>query len=73
MTKEEFLKKLKETLHTQTDLLPDMLLEDIEEWDSLSKLEVQVFLEECGRKVSFTDLDQLKTVQDIIAYVSLEN
>ncbi|MBQ8255611.1 MAG: hypothetical protein IJY99_01450 [Alphaproteobacteria bacterium] len=71
MKKEEFLSKLKEALHTQTNLLPETNLNDLEEWDSLAKLEVQVFLEEFGVKLSYADIDQLKTVQDIMSRVTL--
>ena len=60
MKKEEFLSKLKEAN-----------LNDLEEWDSLAKLEVQVFLEEFGVKLSYADIDQLKTVQDIMSRVTL--
>lgn len=72
MTKDEFIAKLQETLQTEYELKPDMLLEEIPEWDSLSKLEVQMLLEEHNAHITFPELDTLKSINDIIKYVIKE-
>ncbi|EGW5883535.1 hypothetical protein JLA80_001718 [Campylobacter jejuni] len=40
MTKTEFLEELKEAMHRDEDLNEDMLLDDIDEWDSLAFVSV---------------------------------
>lgn len=69
MTKEEFLEKLKKVLQTNQNLQEDMVLQDMNEWDSLSRLEVQILLEECGKRISYEDVNNFKTVSDILKYV----
>lgn len=44
MTKTEFLEELKETMHRDEDLSEDMLLDDIDEWDSLAFVSIMVLL-----------------------------
>ncbi len=48
-------------------LKPEMDLESIEEWDSLSALSFVVFMgDEFGKKVSGAQIRAFKTVQDIL-------
>ena len=48
-------------------LKPEMDLETIEEWDSLSALSFVVFMgDEFGKKVSGAQIRAFKTVQDIL-------
>ena len=48
-------------------LKPEMDLESIEEWDSLSALSFVVFMgDEFGKKVSGTQIRAFKTVQNIL-------
>lgn len=66
MTKEEFLQKLADVLQTDEDLTNDTVLEDLEEWDSLSKMAVIAFLDkEYKTKITFSDIKDFKTVEDI--------
>lgn len=43
MTKAEFLEKLQDIFETDTELTEEMVLNDIEEWDSLSMMAVMAF------------------------------
>lgn len=66
MTQVEFLENFKDILQTDADITFDMLLEDIEEWDSLAKLSCAAFFDtEFGIKVSFADFEAMKTVADL--------
>jgi len=66
MTQEEFLLQLQDLLQTDTELKPEMVLEDLEEWDSLSKLSVLAFLDtQCGVRATFSDFHTIKTVDDL--------
>lgn len=52
------------------DLKAEMLLDDIEEWDSMSKLSLVVLMsDEFGKKLTSADVKVLKTVQDIVDYM----
>lgn len=52
------------------DLKAEMSLDDIEEWDSMSKLSLIVLIsDEFGKKLSNADIKVLKTVQDILDYM----
>ena len=45
-------------------------LEDIEEWDSITKLSLIVLMdEECGKALKSDDIKTFKTVQDILDYM----
>ncbi len=51
-------------------LAPEMELADINEWDSMAKLSLIVLIdEECGKKLTSTDIKQFKTIQDIMDYM----
>ena len=66
MTKEEFLLQLQDLLQTDTKLKPEMVLEELEEWDSLSKLSMLAFLDtQCGVKATFNEFQAIKTVDDL--------
>lgn len=43
MTKSEFLDKLQDIFETDAELTEDMVLEDMEEWDSLTMMAVMAF------------------------------
>ena len=48
-------------------LTPDLLLSDIEEWDSLSALSYVVMMkDDFGKKISGDEIRAFKTVQDIL-------
>lgn len=69
MTTNEKLSILEETLDLEEDTLKeDMLLEDVEEYDSMAKLSLIVmFDEEFGKKLDGETVKGFKTVADILA------
>lgn len=72
MTKDEFLEKFKDVLQREDDLTFDMLLNDLDEWDSLSIMATTAFLDrEFGVKTVFSDYKNMKTVADIAAKAGL--
>lgn len=68
MTVEEKLALLEETLEAEEGALkPEMELESVEEYNSLTSLGVIVMLEDnFGKKVNGAMMRKLKTVQDIL-------
>ena len=69
MTQEEKITLLEETLEVDEGTLTmDTLLEDIEEYDSMSKLGIIVMIDdEFGVKMTGDMFKELKTIGDIIA------
>lgn len=66
MTRDEFLTELQDVLQRDDALAFDMLLDDIEEWDSLSKMATMAFLDKhFGVKTRFADYKDMQTVEDI--------
>lgn len=68
MTTEEKLAALEDMMELDADTLkPDTVLDDLEEWDSLSALSFVVFLgDEFNRKISGHEIRAFKTVQDML-------
>ena len=66
MTKNEFLELLAETIDTEVELHEDLLLDEIEEYDSIAILSLMSMYDELGVKVSPSDFQDLKTVADLI-------
>ncbi len=68
MTLEEKLALLEETFEAEDGVLkPEMQLDDVEEYDSMTRLGVIVMLEDnFGKKVNAAMMKKLKTVQDIL-------
>ena len=62
------LEKLKDLMDIDSgSLTPDLLLSDIEEWDSLSALSYVVMMkDDFGKKISGDEIRAFKTVQDIL-------
>ena len=51
-------------------LRAETALEDIEEWDSITKLSLIVLMdEECGKALKSDEIKGFKTVQDILDYM----
>ena len=72
MDKKLFLEAFKEVLQRDEDLTLDMALDDIEEWDSLSKMATIAFLDkEFGCKLTFSDYDEIVTISDIVNKIGL--
>lgn len=68
MNKDEFLKNFEDVLQTEEVLSFDTILEDLEEWDSLSKIATIAFLDKhFGKKITMNDLNEFSKVGDIAA------
>ena len=67
MKKRDFLELLKETMGREEILEENMLLEGLEEYDSLAVLSLMAMYDELGVNVSPKDMKNLETVKDLIA------
>ena len=68
MSQEEKISLLEETLEIEEGLLkPDVLLDDLEDYDSMSKLALIVMFEdEFDKSLTGKQIRELKTVNDIL-------
>ena len=68
MTEKEKISLLEETLEVDEGTLnSEMLLEEIDEYDSMSKLSIIVMMEdEFGKRLTSDDFKAFKTVGDIL-------
>ncbi len=68
MSDKEKMALLEETFEVdEGTLAPDMNLEEIEEYDSMTKLSLIVMVDEnFGKKLSGADIKKFKTVRDIM-------
>ena len=66
MTKDEFLEILAETIDTECELNEELLLDEIEEYDSIAILSLMSMYDDFNIKVSPSDFQDLKTVADLI-------
>lgn len=70
---DNFLELLVDLLDTEAEIGMDTLLEDIEQWDSLSIVSFAAMADiEYGKKIIATDLKKAKTVHDLYALVAVE-
>lgn len=71
MTNEEKIALLEDMLELDGgSLKPEMLLNDISEYDSMAKLSLIVMMdEEFGKKLSGEQIREFKTVQDILDFM----
>lgn len=66
MNKEEFLNEMVEVLQTEEELSFETVLDDLDEWDSLSVMATMAFLEKnFGIKTIMKDYKEMKTIGDI--------
>lgn len=66
MTKEEFLEQMQDVLQTDAELTYETVLDELDEWDSLSIMATMAFLDKnFGVKVKIADLKTLATIGDI--------
>ena len=66
MTNEEFLTEMQDVLQTEEDLSMDTVLDDLDEWDSLSVMATMAFLEKSFNvKTTMKDYKGIKTIGDI--------
>lgn len=72
MTKNEFLEELKEAMHRDESLDENMLLDDIDEWDSLAFVSIMVLFKNLfDIKITGDDLKKCQKVSDLIALAKL--
>ena len=72
MSKEEFLVQMQDVLQTETELTMDTVLDELDEWDSLSMMATMAFLDKnFGVKLKIVDLKALATIGDIAAKAGL--
>lgn len=67
MNNADFLTELNEVLQCDTPLSNDVLLENIEEWDSMAALGVMSMFDlEFGMLINADQLGTVKSVQDLV-------
>ncbi len=67
MNKEEFLEKLTDILQKEETCTINDMLNDYEEWDSLSKISIIAFFDkEFNQKINFEDIENAQSIQDLI-------
>lgn len=71
MDAKEMITELEDILDVEEGTLElTTKLSELEEWDSVSKLSVVIFLdEEFGKKATGDDVAKFETVKDIVEYV----
>lgn len=71
MTNEEKIRLLEETFEMDENTLSEeTLLDDVVEYDSMSKLSLIVLLdEEFGKKLTGEQINEFKTVKDILDFM----
>lgn len=70
MSEKEKLELLEEIMDVEDSLEPDMLLEEIEEWDSLSTLALAAKVKELyGENLTIQEIMDFKTVKDVCDYL----
>lgn len=66
MNKDEFLEKFVDVLQTEESINFDTVLEDLDEWDSLSMISTVAFLDkDFSKKITIEDVKGFKTVGDV--------
>lgn len=66
MTREEFLSEFQEILQTDDPLSFEIVLNEMEEWDSLAVLSTLAMLDAVfGVKATMADFENMKTIEDI--------
>lgn len=72
MNKEEFLVQMQDVLQTETELTMETVLDELDEWDSLSMMATMAFLDKnFGVKLKIVDIKALGTIGDIAAKAGL--
>lgn len=67
MKKEQFLEEMIDVLQTEEELSLDTVLDDLDEWDSLSKMAVMAFYNKnFGIKIALNEFKNIKTVSDLV-------
>ncbi len=67
MNKEEFLNELKIAINTDKDLHENMVLDELDEWDSLAIMcTVSMFADRLKQDINFEDFQNIKTIGDLM-------
>ena len=73
MNKEQFLEEMVEVLQTEDEITMDTVLEDLEEWDSLSIMSTMAFLDKnFGVKTNMNDYKNITTIGDIAVKAGIQ-
>ena len=66
MSKDEFLVQMQDVLQTETELKMETVLDELDEWDSLSMMATMAFLDKIfGVKMKIADIKTFATIGDI--------
>lgn len=65
MTKEDFIAKFADILQTDEEITLDTNLEDLEDWDSLTKMACVSWFLENKIQITVTEISTFKTVSEI--------
>lgn len=72
MTKAEFLEKLQDIFERDDEITEDMVLEDMDEWDSLAAMALMAFF---NKSLSITllpaEVREMKTVAELVKKAGL--
>ncbi|WP_291949961.1 acyl carrier protein [Campylobacter sp.] len=72
MTKEELLKELADVMHMDEALKEDMILDDIDEWDSLAFVSIMVFFKNTlNIQIDAQALKQCEKVSDLLTLAKI--
>ena len=67
MNKQEFLEELKIAINKDDELKENMVLNDLAEWDSLSKMcTITLFADKLNIPITIEELKDFETVDDLI-------
>ena len=71
MTEQEKLALLEDMFELdEGELSRDTVLDDLDEWDSMSKLSLIVLVnDECGKKISGDQIKEFSTIGDILDFM----
>ena len=73
MSKEEFLVQMQDVLQTETELTMETVLDELDEWDSLSMMATMAFLDKnFGVKLKIAEMKTLGTLGDIAAKAGVQ-
>ncbi len=71
MTEQDFIKKMADIMDTEDEITMDSVLEDIEEWDSLSLIGFLSLCTKCAAtKVNAPEARAAKTIRDLYHLVA---
>lgn len=73
MTNDQFLTEMQDVLQTDVSLTSETVLDDLDEWDSLSIMATMAFLDKnFGVKLKLADFKGMNTLGDIMSRLPLQ-